>query len=236
MQNHLLACLTGPDLALLAPHLVQLPLIQGAVLHEPETAMETIYFPLSGAVSLLAIMNKGETVEIANVGREGAVGLFAHSGVWRARSKAVVQIPGISFAIPLAVFRTALSRSDHMRDVIIRYKETLVAQTQQLAACNALHSVEQRMARWLLQVSERIGSPEIPVTKNTISGVLAVRRTSITLVAKKLQQAGFIRYGRGQITIADAPGLHLLVCECYEFNRQTDALWEKDDLGARASA
>lgn len=218
MQNHLLSCLAAPDLALLTPHLVQLPLIQGAVLHEPETAIETTYFPLSGAVSLSLVMKKGQTVEIASVGREGAIGLFAHAGNWQAQSRAIVQIPGIASVIPSAVLRAAMSQSDHLRELVIRYKGTLAAQTQQLAACNALHSAEQRLARWLLQISDRIDSTEITATQETISLILAMRRTSVTLVALKFQREGLIRYARGRVSIVDLAGLRALACECYEAN------------------
>jgi CRP-like cAMP-binding protein len=236
MQNCLLSCLTAPDLALLAPHLVQLPLIQGAVLHEPETAILTIYFPLSGVVSLFALTKKGEAVEIASVGREGAIGVFAHSGVWRARSRAVVQIPGIAIAIASPVLRTLMGRSDRIRELVIRYKGMLAAHSQQLAACNALHSVEERVARWLLQISERSGTTNIVATQDTISNALAVRRSSVTLAAIKFQQRGVIRYGRGRISIDNPAGLRALACDCYEAERQADVLLLHDEAAARASA
>lgn len=145
IENHLLACIPAPVLALLAPHFKQIRLDQGAVLHEPE--IETAYFPLSGAVLLFAVMKGGEAVETAIVGHEGAVGLIGHIGPWQAHTRAIVQVPGIAKAIPLAVFWTAVLQSEHVRDLIARYKETLLQQTQQMVACNALHSVEERVAR-----------------------------------------------------------------------------------------
>jgi CRP-like cAMP-binding protein len=216
MENRLLSCLTAPDLALLSPALKRVALKQGSVLHEPDSSIETVYFPLSGAVSFLAVMKGGEAVELASVGREGAVGLSAHSGFWRARSRAIVQVPGLAKAIPSHVLRTAIGKSEHIRDLMVRYMETFLAQSQQLAACNALHSVEERLARWLLQLSDRIGTAELPVTQELISQMLGVRRTTVTLVAQKLQHDGLLRYRRARITIVNPAALHALACECYE--------------------
>jgi CRP-like cAMP-binding protein len=216
MENCLLSCLTEPDLALLSPALKQVVLKQGSILHEPDSSVETVYFPLSGAVSLLAVTKGGEAIEIASVGRQGAVGLSAHSGSWRARSRAIVQVPGLAKAIPSHVLRTAISKSEHIRDLMVRYMETLSAQSQQLAACNALHSVEERLARWLLQLSDRIGAAELPVTQEMISQMLGVRRTTVTLVAQKLQHDGLLSYRRARITIVNPAALHASACECYE--------------------
>jgi len=224
MENRLLSCLPVPELAVLASHFKQIQLTQGSVLHEPEASIETVYFPLSGAISLLAVMNGGEASEIASVGREGAVGVLAHSGVWRARSWAIVHVPGFAEAISSEVLRTAIEQNAVIRELMLRYKTELAAQTEQLAACNAVHSVEERLARWLLQMSDRIDSDELPATQETLSHILGVRRTTVTNIAQKLQKDGLIRYRRGHILIVDRSGLDDLACECYSAYRQVDAL------------
>jgi CRP-like cAMP-binding protein len=224
MQNRLLAGLTAPDLALLAPHLEQVGLLRGAILHQPEAPIGQVYFPLGGSVSLLAVMKDDKAVEIAGVGREGAVGLSAHSGPWHARTTAIVQVPGVASAISASLLRVAMIQSEHIRDVIIRYMETLSGQSQQLAACNALHSVEQRLARWLLQMSDRIGSVELPVTQDTISNMIGVRRTTVTIVAQQFQQEGLIRYRRARIIVTNPTALRALACECYEACKQAEQL------------
>ena len=236
MQNRLLSYLAAPDLALLAPHLKRVALEQGSVLQEPETSIETVYFPMSGAVSLLAVMKGGEAVEIASVGREGAVGLSARSGPWQAHAKAIVQVPGIATTIPAPLLRLAMVQSEQIRDVMIRHMETLWAQTEQLAACNALHSVEERLARWLLQMSDRIGNAELPVTQETLSQMLGVRRTTVTLVAQKLQEDGLIRYRRGHIVILDPVGLRALACECCQAHRRVEEHFRQADSVASISA
>jgi CRP-like cAMP-binding protein len=219
IENRLLGCIPAPALALLAPHFRQIPLNQGAVLHEPETPIETAYFPLSGAVLLLAVMKGGDTIETAIVGHEGAIGLIGHMGSRQARTRAIVQVSGIAKAIPVAVLRNVVLQSDPVRDLIVRYQETLLQQTQQMVACNALHTVEERVARWLLEVSDRINSTELPATQDILGQVLGVRRTTVTLVAQKLQQEGLIRYRRGRILIMRPDALRTVACECYVVNR-----------------
>lgn len=236
MENRLLACLAAPDSALLAPHLKQAPLFRGAVLHEPNTPIEWVYFPMSSAVSLLAVMKGGQAVETASVGCEGAVGLSAHSRSWQASFKSIVQVQGIAKYIPASALRVAMVESEHIRDLMIRYMETLSAQSQQIAACNALHSVEQRLARWLLQISDRIDSAQIPVTQGAISQMLGVRRTTVTLVVRQFQQDNLIRCRRARITIVNPSALHALACECYGACKQAEQLVHRPNIEVKASA
>jgi CRP-like cAMP-binding protein len=208
------------DLAVLAHHFRRVTLDHGALLQEQDAPVEHVYFPLSGAVSLLAVMQGGEGVQTAVVGREGAIGLFADFGSWRACTRAIVQAPGIAETIPLPHLRAAASQSEALRRTLLRYKETLSAQAQQTAGCNALHSVEERTARWLLQLADRIEHNELPVTQDTLSQMLGVRRTTVTLVAQKMQHDGLIRYRRGRIIITDRTTLQGLACECYATSRR----------------
>src|SRR5262245_27839398 len=146
--NRLLKTLDGADFDLLAPHLRQASLKQGSLLQEQEAPVEHIYFPLNGVISLVSVMEGGQVVETATVGREGAVGAFGGLGPWRAFTRAVVQLPGTAAVISVSPFQTVVSQSNQL---ILRYKEALLGQVQQTAACNALHPLEARLARWLLQ-------------------------------------------------------------------------------------
>jgi CRP-like cAMP-binding protein len=222
--NRLLECLPEHDLALLARHFKVVPLAYGAVLHEPEVPIGSVYFPLSGAVSLLVVMKSGEAIEIASIGREGAVGFCPRLGLWQARTRAVVQVPGLAKSIPSTVLRTILGQSERIRDLMYRFHGTISAQTLRIAACNALHTVERRVARWLLQMSDRIDSPDVPVTQAALSQMLGVRRTTVTFVAQKLHNEDVICCRRGRISILKREALQAIACECYDTWREVDAL------------
>jgi CRP-like cAMP-binding protein len=225
-RNGLLAALEPSDFALLHAHLRQLSLTAGATLQEQEAPVEQIYFPLNGLISLVAVMEAGEVVETATVGRWGAVGAFAGLGPWHAFTRAVVQIPGTAMVISASHFQAAVSQSERIRDLILRYKEGLLAQVQQTAACNALHQVEARLVRWLLQAIDCVDDPKLPLTHDHLAEMLAVRRTTVTVIAGKLQEAGLIRYHRGRIEVVDRIKLEEAACECYgTIRRRTDAVF-----------
>jgi CRP-like cAMP-binding protein len=230
-RNSLLASLAPKDLALLGRHFKRAHLAHGAVLQEPGRPVEEVYFPLSGAISLVMVMRDGHAVETAIIGREGAIGLFADFGPWRATAGAMVQAPGIAECLPRSVLETAVSQSGSIRGLMLRYKEILTAHVHQTAACNALHTVEQRLARWLLLMSDRVEEADLPVTQEMLSQMLGVRRTTVTLVARKLQHDCLIRYFRGRIHINDRTGLRARACECYDTScRRSQAFFEGLDL------
>jgi CRP-like cAMP-binding protein len=223
-RNHLLAALAPRDLALLAPHLLTVALLRGTVLQEQDTPVEQVYFPLSGLISLVSVMDTGEVIETAAVGREGTLGAFAGLGPWRAFTRAVVQISGTAAVIPTPPFQSAVAESQPIRNLILRYKEGLLAQVQQTAACNALHPVEARLARWLLQALDRVEDPNLPLTQDYMAQMLGVRRTTVTLIAGKLQSENLIKYRRGRIVILSRRGLEQTACECYRtIRRRTQA-------------
>jgi len=225
-SNLLLATLDAASLSLLEPHLRQVSLVQGQVLQEQEAPVEKVYFPVSGVISLISVMQGGEVVETAMVGREGAVGAFGGLGPWNAFTRAVVQLPGLAAVIPVAQFQAAVAQSDRIRNIVLRYKEAMLAQVQQTAACNALHHLEERLARWLLQALDRSDGSNLPLTQDLISQMLAVRRTTVTLIAGKLQEVGLISYRRGHIEIVDRLKLEEAACECYHtIRRRTDAVF-----------
>jgi CRP-like cAMP-binding protein len=219
-QNRLLAALQPADFSLLEPHLKQIVLEQGVLLHEQEDPVEQAYFPQSGMISLLTVMGDGQAIETATVGREGTVGAMSGLGPAHAPSRAVVQVPGTAAVIATSRLQAAVRQSDHLRNVILQYKETLLAQVQQTAGCNALHKAEARLARWLLQTRDRTDGDRIPLTQEFLSQMLGVRRTTVTMVAGVLQKAGLIRYRRGYVKIIDRSGLEQAACECYGIIRR----------------
>jgi CRP-like cAMP-binding protein len=214
-SNRLLSALDVNDFALLAPHLRDVPLMQGKVLQEQEAPVEYVYFPLSGVISLISVMENGDMVQTAMVGRDGAVGAFGGFGPWNAFSRAVVQLPGMAAVVPVARFQAAVAQSDRIRSLVLRFKEALLAQVQQTAACNALHPLEARLARWLLQTSDLADVLQLPLKQDFIAQMLAVRRTTVTLIASKLQQDGLIGYRRGRMVVLDRSRLEETACECY---------------------
>ena len=220
-RNRLLAALRPVEMALLQPHLKEVELEQGTMLHEQGESIERVHFPNSGMISLLAVMQQGNAVETATVGREGAVGAMSGLGPRRAFTRAVVQMPGTASQIPTAKFQSIVSGSQALRDIIVRQNEVLLAQVQQSAACNALHEAESRFCRWLLQSRDRSDGDIVPITQEFLAQMLGVRRTTVTLVAQSLQDAGLLRYRRGRIEILDRTMLEERACECYGVVRRT---------------
>lgn len=214
--NRLLALLPLADGSSLAPFLKTVSFEQGVVLNEPGDEMDTVLFPHTGMVSLLAIMNDGKAVETATVGREGVVGAMAGLGLHTTLTRAVVQAPLVASQIAATPFRKAVQDSTALRDVIVRYNDALLGQVQMTAACNALHPIQARLARWILQTKDRVEGETIPLTQELLSEMLGVRRSSVSEVAVQLQTAGLIRYTRGAIEIVDRKGLERAACECYE--------------------
>jgi CRP-like cAMP-binding protein len=219
-RNRLLAALQPADFFLLAPNLKDISLTQGDVLQETGEAIKYVYFPQSGMISLMTVMQNGNSVETATVGREGAMGAMSGLGSRIAPHRAVVQIEGIASRIAAARFEAAANGSASIKDLIVRYSDFLMMMIQQSAGCNALHGLEARLCRWLLQAQDRNDSNRLPLTQEFLSQVLGVRRTTLTMIAGKLQKAGLIRYRRGNIEIMDQIGLEAKACECYALVRR----------------
>jgi CRP-like cAMP-binding protein len=219
-RNRLLAALEPADLALLSPHIKHSRLKQGVVLQEAGDPIGTIYFPESGMISLLAVMEAGNGVETATIGREGAVGVMAGLGGRSATGRAVVQLEGEFLQIGVAQFQSAMGQSPAMRNLLARYNDAKITLVYQVAGCNALHQVSRRLCRWLLQTRDRNDSDIIPLTHEFLSEMLGVQRTTVTMLASELQELGLIHYRRGRIEIADRDRLEQRACECYETARR----------------
>jgi CRP-like cAMP-binding protein len=213
-KNLFLAALPARDLALIQPLLQPMELRQGEVLQEPGQRVSDVVFVQSGLISMLTPMQDGTAIEIATLGREAVLGVLTALGSHRSTARATVQISGTALFVRASDFREAVDRSRTLRHLVLLSSELSIAQMQQTAACNALHSAEQRLCRWILQVHDRIDSGVIQLTQDFLAQMLAVRRPTVTLIAQSLQSAGLIRYRRGRITIADRDGLEKLACEC----------------------
>jgi CRP-like cAMP-binding protein len=216
LDNRLLAALPRDHFDRLLPHLSTISLAQGIVLFESGDEVDQIYFPHSGMLSLLAVLRDGKAIETATVGREGVVGAMAGLGLYKSLVRVVVQMPLACSKIAATHFRTAATASDPIRNLCIRYNEVLLSQARVTAACNALHPIEARFCRWLLQSADRSASDTVALTQEFLAEMLGVRRTSVTEVASKVQNAGVITYSRGVIKILDRPALMRMSCECYQ--------------------
>jgi CRP-like cAMP-binding protein len=216
LDNKLLTSLPRLDFDRLFPHLTMVPLQQGTVLAEAGDEVDHIYFPHYGTLSLLAVLRDGKAIETATVGREGVVGAMAGLGLHKSLVRVVVQMPTACSKVAATHFRTVAAASEPVRNLCIRYNEVLLSQARVTAACNALHSIEARFCRWLLQCADRATSDTIPLTQEFLAEMLGVRRTSVTEVASKVQSVGAITYSRGMIRILDRSGLMRMSCECHE--------------------
>ena len=198
--------------------IVELP--QYTVVCEADNEVDDVYFPLSGMISMVVVMRDGKAVEVATVGREGAVGAMAGLGKYVSQVRAIVQIAGTAARISASAFRRMVAEHRALGVICTQYNEVLLDQARVTAACNALHAVEARFCRWLLQSSDRAGGDVIALTQEFLSEMLGVRRTSVTEVAQKMQKLGLIHYVRGRITIIDREGLKTVSCECYQTLRE----------------
>jgi len=215
-RNRLLAALPGDVVALMEPDLRQVSLPHGVVCYEAGSPIDQVYFPLSGMISLLVSTSDGEVVETSSVGHEGAVGLQCGFGPRASLTRAVVQIAGKFSVISASRFELATIHSAALGELIFNYIETLWAEAQQNAACNAIHDGSSRLCRWLLQCADRVGSEHLLLTQEFLAEMLGVRRTTVTLLAQELQKRGILRYSRGRITILNRAALEARACDCYE--------------------
>jgi CRP-like cAMP-binding protein len=214
--NRLLAALSPRDFAVLQPHLQPVALSRGQVLFEPGDDVVTTHFPCHRTMaSLLIVTRDGREVEAATIGREGAVGGIVSEGHKPAFGRAVVQVAGDAWAISTSHLEAAKMGSKRFGDLFSRYADALLAQIMQSVACNALHRVEERCARWLLAVHDRAGNRIIHLTQESLAEMLGVQRTTVSSVTAALQARGLVRTRRGGVEVLDRPGLERAACECY---------------------
>ncbi|WP_291211426.1 Crp/Fnr family transcriptional regulator [Hydrogenophaga sp.] len=224
-QNQLLASLPDAEWQRWKPHLEMVELPLGKVLYESGEQMKSVYFPTSGIVSLLYVLNSGASAEIAVVGSEGLVGISLFMGGGSTPSRAVVQSSGAGYRLPAEVVQAEFERSGPVMHLLLRYTQALITQMSQTAVCNRHHTLDQQLCRWLLLSLDRLPGSELLMTQELISNMLGVRREGVTEAALKLQTAGLIRYVRGRISVLDRPRLEERTCECYQVvKREYDRL------------
>jgi CRP-like cAMP-binding protein len=230
IENQLLSSLSSEDRGRLRPTVQHLAL--GEVVYESGGRLDYVYFPTTAVVSCLYTMQDGSTAEMALAGNDGVVGVSSFLGSDSAPHRAVVQVAGDALKVHARVLQEEFSRGSILQRTLLRYTHALITQISQTAVCNRLHSMDQRLCRWLLLCHDRVNRSEIMMTQEYIANMLGGRRESVTVAAGRLQDAGLIHYSRGQIKILDRNGLEAVVCECY---RIVEDDLERLNLGARKS-
>jgi CRP-like cAMP-binding protein len=213
-DNGLLAALPRAEYQRLMPYLEGVHLPRGKVLFEAGLIRQA-HFPMNGVVSLLGMTANGETVEVAMVGNEGMLGFPIILRVGITLHRSMVHIPADALRIRSDVLQMEFNRNGKLQDLLLRFIHSLLAQVSQSAICNRFHTVDARLGRWLLVIDDRVAKETFYLTQEFIAQMLGTPRTVVTVAANKLQDAGFIRYRRGKITILNRPGLESVACECY---------------------
>ena len=219
-ENRILARLPSEDYQRLLPHLESVELHHSQVLTESGERMEYAYFPHDSMISLISRTPDGESVEVGIVGFEGMGNISLILGVDQAPHEAMVQIPGSGMRIKTQDLRDEFKRVGALHDLLLRYTQGLLLQTSQIAACNRLHPVSERLARWLLMSHDRCICEVLPFTQEFLALMLGVRRAGVTEAAIILQAEGYINYKRGHIHIVDRAGLEEFSCDCYKIVKE----------------
>jgi CRP-like cAMP-binding protein len=219
-SNRLLGALETASRKRIDPHLEPIKLKLGAIVCEAGGLLKHAYFPQGSVLSLLTVLENGSAIETANIGREGAFGLFAAMYSRTSFNRCLVQLEGAIVRCPIELLQSEFKHSEHVRDLFVSYSETLLSQVQQTVACNAMHTTEEKMCRWLLMMHDRAEGEALPYTHEFLSHMLGANRKSVTLAAQSMQTAGLISYRRGNMQVLDRPGLEKASCECYAIVRE----------------
>jgi CRP-like cAMP-binding protein len=219
-SNQLLGALEAASRKRIDPHLEPIELKLGALVCDAGGFLKHAYFPQGSVLSLLTVLENGSAIETANIGREGAFGLFAAMYSRVSFNRCIVQLEGRMVRCPIELLQSEFKTSEHVRDLFVSYSETLLSQVQQTVACNAMHTTEERMCRWLLMMHDRAGGESLTYTHEFLAHILGVNRKSVTLAAQSMQAAGLITYRRGTIQVLDRQGLEKASCECYAIVRE----------------
>jgi CRP-like cAMP-binding protein len=214
--NLLIEILPHAERQALASYLETVKLKPHQILFDIRDIVTHVYFPTDCVSSLVVPLSTGEVVESAMVGRDGIIGTFAALDRRTSLNRAIVQIAGHALRCAVEPFNAFVHNYSAIRSLVAAHEQALFAQAQQAAACNATHVIESRLARWLLRAADLHGANELPLTQEYIAQMLGVRRTSVTVVARTLQEAGMIHYRRGLIKLVDIPALQETACECYQ--------------------
>jgi CRP-like cAMP-binding protein len=228
-RNRILARLPARDQERIAPLLEHMTLSFKERLYDQDGRIDYVYFVEAGMVSLVAVLDEGGLIETGTVGREGMVGISAAFGIFRSPGRAFCQIPGAVLRMRVEAFNAERDRQTELAKWVWRYAHGMLAMLAQTAACNRAHSLEERLARWLLLTQDRVGSETFPLTQEFLSQMLGVRRPTVNLAGSTLQKAGLIQYTRGKITVTNRRGLEDASCECYAaIKKAFDQVFEDD--------
>jgi CRP-like cAMP-binding protein len=219
LRNRLLLALPARNLKRLMPELEQVSCQRAQILMDADSALDHVFFPDSGVVSVVAVYADGSIIEMATVGREGFTDVQAAFGAKRSSVQLLVQIPGSAAKMSRAAFARAMQSMPAFRSLMDAYVQAFLEQVMVSVACNGAHSLKQRLARWLLMMRDRGDSDTLPITQDLLAEMLGVHRPSISNAAQELEHAGLIERGRRQVTILDRQGLTKASCECYQLVR-----------------
>jgi CRP-like cAMP-binding protein len=218
-RNRLLLALPDRNLRRLMPELEQIRCQRAQILMHADSALDHVFFPDSGVVSVVAVYADGSIIEMATVGREGCTGVQTVFGAKSSPARLLVQIPGIAAKMSRAAFTRAMQSMPSFRSLMYAYVQAFLGQVMVSVACNGAHSLKQRLARWLLMMRDRSDSDVVPITQSLLGEMLGVQRPTITNAFRELERAGLIEGGRRQVTILDRRGLTEASCECYQLVR-----------------
>ncbi|HKB66604.1 MAG TPA: Crp/Fnr family transcriptional regulator [Pyrinomonadaceae bacterium] len=223
IKNRLLAALPENLYQRLLPHIEPFAFDHGKILYEIGEPIKYCYFPSDAVVSLVTQMMDGKIVEVGLVGNEGVTGVPFLLGQKTSAERAIVQIPNGGVRAKADVILEEFMRGEELHTILLRYLNFFLRQVAQTAACNASHTIEERLSRWLLMCHDRVASDQINLTQEFIAEMLGTRRATVNVGAINLQSAGLIKYNRGRIQVMDRPGLERFSCECYEAVRRATA-------------
>jgi CRP-like cAMP-binding protein len=216
IKNSILASVSREEYERLAPHLEEVSLSLGTILFDFDDPITHVYFPNNDTLgSLLSTTERDTPIEIGVTGSEGLLGFSALMGLERTPHRVLIQIPGTALKIKTAAIRREFKQGGRLHDLVLRYTHAIFTQASQTAVCNRLHPVEARLARWLLTVRERVETDQFPITHDFMARMLGANRATVSLTAATIQQAGYISYKRGKLTVLDREGLEDVSCECY---------------------
>ena len=222
VSNIILLSISDSDYRSIRPHLEYVSMPNHLVLHEVGGKLESAYFPNRGLISLVVVMKDGRTAEAGIVGNEGFTGTLAAVGLSRSPLQAVVQVTGDGFRVDVGALQNALESAPQLQMMLSRYAAIRSIQVAQTAACNRLHDIGQRLARWLLMTQDRLDSGSLPITHDFLATMLGTDRSSVSLAAGVLQKKKVIEYTRGAVKIVNRKKLEDSACECYEVIQHYD--------------
>jgi CRP-like cAMP-binding protein len=214
-ENQMLAALPTEERERLLPHMERVPLPLGDVIYEADEPIRYVYFPMNGVVSVLCTTDDGASIEAATVGMEGMAGIPVFLGVDASPNRALVQVAGEASRMEAEVFRELADRNSRFHSLLHLYTFALMNQMSLSVACNRFHSVERRLARWLLMMQDRAQMNEFKLTQELISRMIGTRRPHVSTAFVNFHNRGLVRNGRGKIDILDRDGLMSIACECY---------------------